>query len=100
MRVSSNAINSVDLRFVMEAKKGPRIVIAKRYNERSLCRVKQEVKPRKTNNKHYYWYIKKLKTFSICEITDRLKFKLRYKRQILEEITKNIGNVFTSVALF
>ena len=49
MRVSSNAINSVDLRFVMEAKKGPRIVIAKRYNERSLCRVKQEVKPRKTN---------------------------------------------------
>jgi len=98
MRVSSNAINSVDLRFVMEAKKGPRIVIAKRYNERSLCRVKQEVKPRKTNTTT--GTSKNLKLSRSVKITGRLKFKLRYKRQILEEITKNIGNVFTSVALF
>jgi hypothetical protein len=33
MGVSSNAINLIVSKFVMGAKKGPRIVIAKRYNE-------------------------------------------------------------------
>ena len=49
MGVPSNATISFVLKFVMGAKKGPGIVIAKRYNETGPCRVKQGGKT--TNDK-------------------------------------------------